>query len=126
MALLAHDCVNGWLENEDGTVRKCPDCHPHLQVAHARKSDPLESHLAAASVKVSVSEDFVLGCLRDIGKAVSDEELLAYVRQTYPDYKIADSRVRTARCKLVDKHLVRWGGRGRTSRDKACNIWEAV
>lgn len=127
MALVQHQCDSGWVLLEDGTVRRCLECNPRLQVAHARSTDPVTSHEAAASVKVKVSESFVLACMKDIGKPVSDEELVSYIRSTYPEHKIADSRIRTARNKLTtEHHLVRWAGRGRTSRDKACNIWEAA
>ena len=122
---LAHQCDAGLVEI-NGVEYACPTCRrqPRLEIAHARATDPETSHIAAASVQVSVSESFVLVCLTDIDKAVSDEELVDYIHDTYPDHKIADSRIRTARAKLVEKHLVRWAGRGRTKRDKTCNLWE--
>lgn len=128
MAAPEHSCVNGWILNDDDTVSRCPVCVPipRLQVAHARSTDPAQSHIAAAGVKVSVSEDFVLGCLKDIGQAVLDEELIAYVRSTYPQETHTDSRLRTARAKLVEKGLVRFAAMGRTKRDKPAAMWEAV
>ena len=132
MSMAAHQCDGGLIE-VNGVEYACPHClhpendSPRLRVAHARTTDPRTSHEAAASVQVSVSESFVLACLRDIGEAISDERLVAYIRETYPDQKIADSRIRTARGKLAEMSppLVRWAGRGRTTRDKACNLWEA-
>lgn len=124
-----HDCVDGWLIQADDTVLPCPTCRPsrpRLESAHARRTDPLTSHTAAASVKVSVSEDFVLGCLKDLAKPVMDEQLIDYVRETYPDVGFTDSRLRTARGKLVEKGLVRFAGRGRSKRDKPSNLWEVA
>lgn len=127
MPALAHDCAGGWVENPDGTVFRCSTCHPRLAVAHARSTDPITSHIAAASVRPSASEEFVLYCLKDIGRPVLDEDLIDYIRATYPDHKIADSRIRTARGKLAtEHHLVRFAGRGRSRRDKPANLWEAV
>ena len=127
MNAVAHDCADGWVPNPDGTVYRCRDCHPRLAVAHARRTDPIQSHQAAASVKVSPSEDFVLGCMKDIGKPVLDEDLIRYIRETYPEHRIADSRIRTARATLANEHhLLRFAGMGRTQRDKAAAMWEAT
>ena len=129
MALPDHGCVSGWRENPDGTVYRCPVCvppKPRLELAHARTTDPLPSHLAAASVKVSVSEDFVLGVMTDIGKPVLDEDLLAFIREQYPNVTYSDSRIRTARHNLADKGLVRFAGRGRTKRDKVASLFEVA
>lgn len=129
MALPDHGCVSGWNLNPDDTVSRCPVCvppKPHLEIAHARTTDPLPSHLAAASVKVSVSEDFVLGVMTDIAKPVLDEDLLEFIREQYPDVTHTDSRLRTARAKLVEKGLVRFAGRGRTKRDKVASLFEVL
>lgn len=129
MALPDHGCVNGWVLQDDDTVTRCPACapvKPRLEVAHARTTDPLPSHEAAASVKVSVSEDFVRGVMEDIGKPVLDEDLIEFVREEYPDVRYTDSRLRTARAKLVEKGLVRFAGRGRTKRDKVASLFEVV
>lgn len=128
MNAVAHECLSGWLENSDGSVYRCPECvpAPRLEVAHARKTDPIESHVAAASVKVSVSEDFVHGVLKDIGKAVLDEDLIEFIRTSYPEVTYTDSRIRTARGKLVEKGLARFAGRGRTKRDQVASLFEAV
>lgn len=129
MALPDHGCVNGWTLNEDDTVSRCLVCAPpkrHLEVAHARTTDPLPSHLAAASVKVSPSEDFVLMVMKDIGKAVLDEDLISFIRAQYPNATHSDSRLRTARRTLVDKGLVRFAGRGRTKRDGVATLYEVT
>lgn len=120
-------CNGDGLVSVGGIDYLCPNCHSkpdRLESAHARKSDPVQSHIAAASVKVSTSEEFVLGCMKDLGKPVLDEDLIAYIRETYPDTNYTDSRIRTARAKLIEKGFVRFAGMGRSKRDKPSALHE--
>lgn len=77
------------------------------EVAHARSSDPIESHFAAASVKTShmdVVKERILACF--IYGEANDEELIRRYRDLFPEDKVSDSGIRSRRSQLLHP---RWG-----------------
>ena len=72
-------------------------------MAHARKTDPVTSHAAAASITAIddlTSKETVLWVLRLFGP-MTDKSMIATIRAFQPSRQFADSRLRTARSDLV-------------------------
>lgn len=76
-----------------------------MSIAHARNSDPLNSHFAADSV-VGITElqGRIMECFNQTGNGLTDEELIAKYSQMWGIRNPAtDSSLRTRRCDLVAK-----------------------
>lgn len=95
--------------------------------AHARRTDPLESHLAAetATKSLHATRERVLIILRMHGP-VTDEELVARARAAWPDWKISDASIRSRRSDLHKDGLVHRNGRGTTRFGRACSKWDTL
>jgi hypothetical protein len=91
--------------------------------AHARASDPVESHRAAASISpnhLAASAAWVLGALQRIGPC-SDAQLEAEGRRQ--NVRWEPQRLRSARAFLVDVSLVERVGTGKSPKGRDCAIW---
>lgn len=98
------------------------------QSAHARRTDPLSSHLAAerASMTLTDTQDRVLIALR-IGGPASDEQLVGRFRDWWPDLKISDQSIRSRRSEVVKKGLVEaTDNYGTTRYGQRARVWKAV
>lgn len=105
--------------------------------AHARRTDPVTSHEAAASVepeKMRASQAYLLAIIKDYAH-VTDEELWGlYVDRSDGDRrmggnppKMTVSGMRTRRSELVAKKKVRDSGlRRHTATGRRTIAWEAV
>ncbi len=89
--------------------------------AHARRTDPETSHAAARGILPFISQDRVLGALKDLGPMI-DEKLCTLLSEFH-----TPSRIRTARKELQEKGLVEDSGMlGKTTRGRNAVIWRAV
>lgn len=96
--------------------------------AHARRTDPLASHLAAerASVALSDLQERILHALR-IGGPATDEELVARHRRYWPERRVSDQSIRSRRAELVKKGLVETtGDRRPTEYQQLATVWRAT
>lgn len=76
-------------------------------VAHARATDPVESHIAASRVRSShmdVVKERILACF--IPGPANDEELIRRYRELFSDDPVSDSGIRSRRSQLLNP---RWG-----------------
>ena len=77
-------------------------------IAHARKSDPANSHFAAESVKgISELQSRIIACFEYASNGLTDEELVRkYASMWGTRNPATDSSLRSRRCDLVTKgHL---------------------
>lgn len=92
--------------------------------AGARQGDPVESDLAAASVRPETTiavKDAILHTLRTtIAIGLTDEELVRRIER-----KVAASpqRIRTARAEMVTAGVIHRVGTGETSRGRRAALW---
>jgi hypothetical protein len=96
--------------------------------AHARRRDPLTSHLAAerAGVRLTEVQDRVLVLLRIQGPA-TDDQLVRRFRHYWPDVKVSDQSIRSRRSELVRKGLAEFTGDfGRSEFGQRARIWRAT
>lgn len=92
-------------------------------VAHARRTDPATSHLAATSVRVSNrSKDAVRMCFVG-GGALCDEDLIERFRATFPELDISDQRIRTYRHDLCNEGTLQPAGMTYTRRGRSTQRW---
>lgn len=96
--------------------------------ARARKTDPVTSHMAAATVAVTAGQASVLYALELLGGPVTDEQLVSYY-QTLRDEGHAvlpqsASGIRTRRRELVDLGLVHGAGVTLNSNGRNALTWE--
>ena len=103
-----------------------PDLFSPKPVAVARKSDPVTSHEAAASVRdIRESQRVILDWLQRRGP-MTDGELLFFVSNMMVN-KMSPSGCRTRRKELVDMKFVRDSGRRQlTPSGRRTIVWEAV
>lgn len=94
-------------------------------IAHARRSDPKESHLAAASVvHIRESQAQILDLLQTYGSMMDDE---IYTMMKHAGNPISPSGQRTRRHELVQKGLVIDSGITRILPSKRRSIcWKAI
>lgn len=100
----------------------------YAQHARARRTDPLESHLAAAhaDIKLTETQDRVLVALR-MGGPGTDEQIQARFSDWWPDYKVSPQSIRSRRKELVTVGLVEATGEyGVSSYGNGSAIWKAV
>lgn len=104
-----------------------PSLFPVPERAYARSTDPVTSHMAAAGIDVTKSQEIVLIALK-IGGPMTDEETYDYIRRTWPDVHMTEQSVRSRRAELRDRHhLVEDTGEyGRTKNGGKTKIWRAV
>ena len=99
---------------------------PLFEQAHARKTDPINSHLAAVRVtNLGRVRDAIIAILEHFGPK-SDEEIkeLYKIREVTKGYPWAsEESLRTRRSELVRMGFVREVGTGRTQAGRACGIW---
>jgi hypothetical protein len=96
--------------------------------AHARRTDPLSSHLAAekASARLNETQERVHVLLRIKGPA-TDEELISRFRHTWPEVRVTDQSIRSRRSELVEKGYVKQADRfGVTDYGNRARVWEVV
>jgi len=95
---------------------------PLFEQAHARRSDPPNSHIAAKSVvNLGRTKDRILSILRSQGP-MTDEQLVDYFER-FVDFKVSQSGIRTRRRWLVDNGFVCEAGTGKTQSGRNCSIW---
>lgn len=90
--------------------------------AHARDSDPLTSHEAAAGIDKRYSHDLVAEAFRVYGPA-TDEQLITRVGMLCEVRRCvmpSESRIRGARGELKAVEV----GRGKTERGGNCTVWD--
>lgn len=100
-------------------------------VAHARRSDPVTSHEAAASIpseKIRISQDAILTVFRRVGP-MYDEELQSHYLRLQGIAGLpaqSESGIRTRRKELVDKGRLRDSGRKVTppGKNRRSIVWE--
>lgn len=97
--------------------------------AHARTTDPIESHLAAASLDHFVLSNVEQVIYKLLTTPMTDEELVnAYRRNAelglHPFH--SDSGIRTRRNELYQRGLIRVKGVTRNRNDKQVRIWERL
>lgn len=93
-----------------------------MEQAHARRTDPATSHLAATSVRVSNrSKESVRACF--ISGAACDEELIERFRATFPELDISDQRIRTYRHDLCNEGTLQPAGMTYTRRGRSTQRW---
>jgi len=96
--------------------------------AHARRTDPITSHLAAerASARLTDIQERVLTLLRIQGPA-TDDEIEARFRHYWPDLKVSSQSIRSRRSELVRKGLAEFTGDfGRTEFGQRARVWKAT
>lgn len=96
--------------------------------AHARRTDPLSSHLAAerASQRLTDVQDRVLTLLRIRGPA-TDDQIIERFRDYWPEIKVSDQSIRSRRSELVRKALVAHSGDfGPSPHGQRARVWRAV
>lgn len=99
--------------------------------AHARRTDPVESHQAAASVDVKPNQAAVLRVLREVGP-VTDAALVTLYqsRQAVDPTSLpvqSPSGIRTRRKELVEAERVRdSGARVRLDSGRWAAVWEVA
>ena len=94
--------------------------------AHARRSDPLTSHLAAASVMdLTATQLYILESFGN-GNGFTDDELIKYYGSTYGRvHPASDSSIRSRRSELVDRGKLVDTGRTRpTAFGRASTVWD--
>lgn len=97
--------------------------------ARARRSDPQESHEAAASVtNLTEKQEAVLACLR-VGGRMTDHDLRTlYERlmesEGWPQQ--SESGLRTRRSELVARGRVGKAGRGKLPTGRNASLWRAL
>jgi hypothetical protein len=109
----------------DSTSEKFTQGREH---AHARRTDPIESHLAAerASLRLNETQERVHVVLKIKGPA-TDEELISRFRHLWPEAKVTDQSIRSRRSELCRKGLVRQTDRyGVTDYGNRARVWEVV
>lgn len=95
---------------------------PLFEQAHARKSDPVHSHEAAASVvNLGRTKDAILMLLRTLGP-MTDEQLIQAFEMRVKHYA-SHSGIRTRRSWLVDHGFVIQDGEGTTVSGRRCARW---
>lgn len=96
------------------------------EVAHARRSDPQTSVIAArkASKRLSPTQAKVYEAL--CGPALTDDEMCAVVRMNHPSFKVTDQSLRSRRAELVTKGKVRQVGMGTSAHGGPSATWKAV
>lgn len=151
MAVVVDTCVhcgqkimrigNGdWLHYQDGnrycgkyphTVSARPG-RGHEERAHARSTDPVTSHEAAASVTaLTEKQEAVLRLLGRVGPSTDEEIVRTYTKwwangmtEDYPHQ--SESGLRTRRSELVRKGKVRARGHKVKPSGRKAIVWEAV
>ena len=96
--------------------------------AHARRTDPLSSHLAAerATERLTDVQERVLILLRVKG-AATDNTIIQRFRDTWPELRMSDQSIRSRRADLVRKGLVtHTGDFGTSPYGQPARIWKAV
>lgn len=95
-------------------------------IAHARRTDPETSHLAAASVTdLTKTQEKVRACLV-VGPAC-DEQIEMRYRHYFPDDRTTSQSLRSRRSELVAKGEVRFSGEHSTTETgRATRKWELV
>lgn len=95
--------------------------------ARARRSDPMTSQLAAASVeRIRESQRTILELLRCQGPA-TDPEILARLRRLPGRFQMSESGARTRRSELVARGLARDSGRrARLPSGRMAIVWKAT
>ncbi len=98
---------------------------PLTESAHARRTDPLESHFAAevATTQLSRTRERVLAVLRQHGP-LSDEEMIQKIRSMWPDWDVSDANLRSRRSDLHKDGLVHRNGRAVTKHNRTCSRWD--
>ena len=87
--------------------------------AHARNTDPAESHAAARSVRnITAVHRAILNLLRT---PRTDEEL--YVKLRFIGVNVSPSGARSRRAELVAQGKVAKVGQGRTEAGRKCAVW---
>jgi hypothetical protein len=91
--------------------------------AHARRTDPVTSHEAAASVQhITRTQLMILAALRERGP-LTDEQLVLHFR----GLSVASpSGLRSRRAELVEAGLVHPHGYGLTASGRRTIIWQAT
>lgn len=101
---------------------------PPEQRAHARRTDPLSSHEAAAraSNRLTDTQDRILVALR-MGGPGTDEQIESRFRKWWPEFRVSPQSIRSRRSELVKRGLVRPADRrGTTQFGNSSQVWEVV
>lgn len=112
--------IDGWDMAGRPEARPCPSCQPS---ARARRSDPITSHEAAASVrKITETHTRLLDLLERRG-AMTDEEIsAAWTGSGLPP--ASPSGLRSRRAELVDRGLIADSGMTRlTASGRRTIVW---
>lgn len=94
--------------------------------AHARNSDPANSHLAAESVQgITELQQRILACFEDSMRGLTDEELIVKYKYMWGIRNPAtDSSLRTRRSDLVTKgHLYATSSTRLTYAGRESTVW---
>ena len=100
--------------------------------AHARTTDPITSHEAAAGIDLIRSQMLVLTFCREyMGEFFTDKNLAATYRRVVEVGgaqlpPVSDSRIRTARKELVDAGLITFAGYTEPERGRRESIWKVT
>lgn len=90
-----------------------------LDEAHARRTDPVESHQAARSVKnITAVQRAILNGLRT---PRTDEALYLYLK--WVGVNVSPSGARSRRAELVTRGLVVRVGTSKTAAGRSCAVW---
>jgi len=93
------------------------------QSAHARRTDPVTSHEAARSVKVTKGQQQVLLLLQRIGRAVTHEDLVSAAAAHPEVITLTPSGIRTRCHELAVAGKVVQDGETRTRSGRRALLW---
>lgn len=99
--------------------------HPPLfDVPRKRWSDPETSRQAAESVSLSKVSDLQRRILAALIRPLTDEQLIARIRELWPDQRVSPQSVRSRRAELVRRGLVADSGLRRpTQYGSTATVW---
>lgn len=112
----------------DPEIRRVEPILPLFEQAHARASDPVQSHQAAASVSLTNlgrTKDGIIAILRKFGP-LTDDQIAAHFLEMYGDKKASPSGLRSRRSWLVDHGMVIQCGMSKTKSNRNCGVWKAA